>query len=94
MKLCSFMLVSCLLLAVPATAEEPTPIPEADSPDARVYANSCGSCHSIPHPKRQYLDQWRHLLDLMYRRVSERNLVPISDEDHEAILRYLTSNAR
>lgn len=91
MKLSILILIAALWV-VPALAA--TPIPDADSPDAKVYVAKCSACHALPHPKRLYFEQWQHMLKLMYLRISERNMQPLSDEEQASILGYLKKHAR
>lgn len=92
MKIHSFVCVAVVLFVMPAWAD--TPIPDADTPEAKVYVRKCSACHSLPHPKRLYFEQWQHMLKVMYMRISERNREPLSDKEQQAILKYLKSHAR
>lgn len=92
MKRLMIMTITILLLAAPVHAA--TPIPDADAPEAKVYTARCSACHALPHPKRLYFKQWEHMLNLMYVRISERSMEPLSDEDQKAILVYLKRHAR
>ena len=68
-------------------------LPEADSPDARLFAARCSLCHALPHPKRLDWPRWRHILRLMHRRAKERGVV-IPPEDWRRIAAYLKRHAR
>lgn len=92
MKKPYFIIAACLISAGPVFAA--TPIPDADSPEAKIYAAKCGSCHVLPHPKRLHFAQWQHMLKLMERRMKERN-VPLPDKaERQAIVDYLKMHAR
>jgi hypothetical protein len=89
----------CLLLATAGCANHrgkagATPIPDAGSPAARVYAARCGSCHVLPHPGRLTYPGWVGLLPLMERRMAERGMLPLSEADRSEILAYLKAHAR
>lgn len=71
-----------------------TPVPNSDSADAKIYVASCGSCHSVPHPRRHTKQQWEHVLKLMDRRIKERKFPPIKESDREQIRTYLLKYAR
>ncbi len=75
-------------------AAVPTPLPEPQSEGAKAYAARCGSCHSVPHPARLNLQQWRHMLTVMERRMAERRMASMTETEREAILDYLTAHAR
>ena len=72
----------------------PTPIPEADSAPARLYADKCGLCHALPHPKRHSAGEWPALITLMEQRMSERGLDPLTPEQRQQLLGYLQRNGR
>ncbi len=72
----------------------PTPIPMAQSPAAVLYAEKCGACHAVPHPKRNTVTEWQHLFVLMEQRMTERDMAAFSDEQREMLMRYLQNNAR
>jgi hypothetical protein len=84
-------LITCLL-AAPAYAT--TPIPDADSPEAKVYVAKCSVCHVLPHPKRLSFSGWKHMLKLMDQRMEERGMSPLAPEEREAIETYLKRHAR
>jgi hypothetical protein len=85
------ILITCLL-APPVYAA--TPIPDADSPQAKVYAEKCTVCHVLPHPKRLSFNGWKHMLTLMDQRIEERNMSPLEPEERQAIETYLKRHAR
>jgi len=69
-------------------------IPDAKSPDAQVYANHCASCHVLPHPARLDWEGWRNMLYLMEKRMEERGVDKPTDEQWQAIARYVRYHAR
>jgi hypothetical protein len=91
MKTLYLTLITCML-AAPAYAT--TPIPDADSPEAKVYVEKCGVCHVLPHPKRLSFNSWKHMLKLMDQRIAERDMSPLEPEEREAIETYLKRHAR
>jgi len=68
-------------------------IPDADSLDAKVYANYCASCHVLPHPARLDWQGWRNMLYLMEKRMEERGMDRPTAEQWQAIARYVKSHA-
>jgi len=70
------------------------PIPDADTPQAKVYAARCSVCHALPHPKRLDWEHWRHMLDVMDTRMAQRGMPALSDEDRRMISAYLEHHAR
>ncbi len=71
-----------------------TPIPDSESPEARVYQARCGVCHSLPHPKRLTFEQWENMLSVMEKRIAEKNMKPLTPEEKEKILAYLKRYGR
>jgi hypothetical protein len=69
-------------------------IPDAESADAQVYMQTCAACHALPHPGRLDWQDWRDMLYLMDRRMDERGFDKPSQEEWQAMARYLKSNAR
>jgi len=82
------------LAALAACAGAPTPLPEADSADARLYAARCGACHSVPHPARHTAKEWDHVLRLMDERMAQKGLAPLAGAERERVVAYLTRHAR
>ena len=83
-----------VMLSVAGCASGPTPLPDAQSSAAALYAEKCGTCHAVPHPKRNTAAEWRRLFALMEQRMAERHVPPFSAEERETLLNYLQSNAR
>jgi hypothetical protein len=72
----------------------PTPIPDPDSAAAQLYIDKCSACHAVPHPKRNTVDDWHHLIPLMEQRMAERGKEPLTDEERETLMKYLDTHAR
>jgi len=84
------IMLTLMLLPGLAAAE----IPDAGSADARVYENHCTACHALPHPGRLGWQGWRNMLYLMEKRMDERGMEKPTDEQWQAIARYLKAHAR
>jgi len=69
-------------------------IPDADSPDGKLFAARCSTCHALPHPKRLDWQHWRHMLGLMKQRMDERGVAEPSKEEWRRIASYLKAHAR
>ena len=91
MKKIEILVISALLAAC---ADKPTPIPDATSSAGELYAAKCGSCHSIPHPKRHSLGQWEHMIGLMEKQMKQKGMTPLSEEERSALFDYLKRNSR
>jgi hypothetical protein len=89
----------CLLLATAGCTIQTgkpgaTPIPDAGSPAAQLYAKRCGPCHAVPHPARLAYPGWVQLLPVMERRMAESGMQPLSEAERNEILAYLKAHAR
>ena len=85
---------SLLVMGLGSCATSPTPLPDAQSAAAQLYAKKCGACHSVPHPTRNTIAQWRHLMEVMKLRMAEQNVAALSMDEEQAILSYLEQHAR
>jgi len=69
------------------------PLPEAGSPEARLYAERCGGCHSPYQPGLQTAAMW----DLTVARMEATRMraagIRLRESDRRAIHDYLTRNA-
>jgi len=83
--------VLCLMFTAPAWA---TDIPDADSDAARLFAQHCSACHSLPHPKRLDWPHWRSMLHVMQQRMHERGVAEPSPEEWRQIAGYLKGHSR
>ncbi len=88
----SILIATAVLLAWGCA--QTTPIPEPESKEAQVYAARCGSCHSLPHPKRSGYEHWEHLVSVMESQLEHRGMPPLTEEDRTAILAYLKTHSR
>jgi cytochrome c5 len=87
-------LILIMAMTIGGCASSPTPLPDAQSDAARLYSEKCGVCHSVPHPRRNNMAQWRHLLDIMKLRMQEKGMQTLSANDEQVILDYLERHAR
>lgn len=86
--------VLIVVTSVAGCAGGPTPLPDPQSPAAALYAEKCGACHAVPHPKRNTAAEWRRLFALMQQRMAERHMAAFTPEEKKTLLNYLLSNAR
>jgi len=86
--------LSLIALVLGACASTPTPLPDPLSASAQLYVEKCGACHSVPHPQRNTVDEWRHLLSVMDQRIEEKGMSPLSAQHRKGIQDYLDRYAR
>ena len=85
-----------LLLAACQPAQTPPrpPLPDADSPGARLVAERCGQCHAPPEPSRHSAEEWPSVVERMrVHMVRQANQV-LNDEETRIVLDYLKEHAR
>ena len=81
-------------LFLPFCGRKLTPIPEMESPEAKVYITRCSGCHALPHPSRLDMVRWRKIIEVMKIRMKERGYPPMTEEEEKMILRYLQKHSR
>ena len=80
-------------------------VPDLDTPDGRVFAQRCGSCHGkpfgehgvthgVPDPRFRTMKEWQDVLPTMDRLIHESGLPPLTKPEREAIIRYLSRHAK
>jgi hypothetical protein len=73
-------------------------IPDLDTLDGRVYAQSCGGCHirghGVPDPWFRTMAEWQEVLPKMNRLIREKGLPPLTQSERESIVRYLSLHAK
>lgn len=69
-------------------------IPEMYSPSAQTYIRRCMSCHTLPHPSQFDIQRWIKIINVMKKRMEERNHPPLTEEEEKMILDYLKKYAR
>jgi len=78
-----------LLLAAGCTR----PLPEAESPAAKLYVAQCGMCHVAYHPGLMTPAMWEVQVARMDEQRSRRGLPPLAADDRRVILEYLRAHA-
>jgi hypothetical protein len=62
-------------------------------PDFQRFSHRCGVCHVTPDPALHTADRWANVVDKMAVTVNSAGLLPLSDDDRAAILRFLEQHA-
>lgn len=82
-----------------------TGIPGLETPEGRIYAQRCSACHlqpfgdhgvthGVPDPRFRTLDEWKKEVPRMEGLMREKGLSPLTDQEREAIFRYLARHAK
>jgi mono/diheme cytochrome c family protein len=81
------------------TAPSETVAVEDTGADREAYAKSlfegrCQMCHQLPEPGMLTPKQWKLILTTMQQRMSHANVPPLTEDETERLLEYLTPRAR
>jgi len=90
----AFRSVSAAAIGLILSACAGVQIPGSGSEGAQVFSARCSICHATPHPGRHSMPEWLQLLPLMDRRMSERGMPVLDDEERQTIIAYLQQYAR
>jgi hypothetical protein len=82
-----------------------TGIPDLSTPDGRVFAQRCAACHlqpfgehgvthGVPDPRFQTVPEWEKELARMKGLMREKGLLPLTESERAAIMRYLSRHAK
>lgn len=89
------LLILLILVLAAGCAGRPTPIPEMESKEAKLYSSKCGVCHSVPHPKHNTYRQWEHTIALMEKNMADKGMKTLMTlEERNTIINYLKRHAR
>ncbi len=69
-------------------------LPDAETENALVYIEQCGSCHAVPHPQRLSAAAWKDLVGVMDVRRKERDHEPLTEAQRKKLMAYLAEHAR
>ena len=69
------------------------PLPDAESPEARLYARECGICHAPYAPHLLKPAMWQMQMERMASLRRQRGLSPLTAREENIILDYLTRHA-
>lgn len=70
------------------------PMPDVDSPIAKLYVDRCGRCHGAPNPGVHIAKEWPPVLHRMQNRMAQKGVKPLSTDEFATLLEYLQKYAR
>jgi mono/diheme cytochrome c family protein len=82
-----------LTLTALAAAGCHRPLPEQNTAAARLYARRCGQCHTAYAPGSLTAAMWQVQIDVMETKMRQYSVAPLTGQERDAILSYLTRNA-
>ncbi|MGD2067174.1 MAG: hypothetical protein PVI57_00710 [Gemmatimonadota bacterium] len=62
--------------------------------DFKLYQMRCAACHELPDPTMKTGEHWSFLIGRMQGKTETAGLIPMTDEEAEAILGFLRRHAR
>ncbi|MCW8943108.1 MAG: hypothetical protein OQK93_08025 [Gammaproteobacteria bacterium] len=98
----SLLLTVSPMMVVHAEESKATPertATEETATERAAYAKSlfegrCQMCHQLPEPGMLKPQQWRLILTTMQQRMSHANVPPLTEDETERLMEYLTPRAR
>jgi len=81
------------LIAILALGCKRAPLPDADSPTARLYVTRCGNCHAPYNPHEMTPAMWETQVMMMEVKMQAAGQPPLSPDERDSILQYLKRNA-
>jgi hypothetical protein len=59
-----------------------------------LFEGRCQMCHQLPEPDMLTPSQWKLILMVMQQRMQQANVPPLTEDETERLLEYLTARAR
>ncbi|HVM97692.1 MAG TPA: hypothetical protein VMT89_14955 [Candidatus Acidoferrales bacterium] len=84
---------ACLFLASVVVSGCSQPLPEADTPAAKLYAARCNSCHRVFPPSSLKFEMWKLKVDAMQGEIVRHGLPALTPEEKATLLDYLKRNS-
>ena len=69
-------------------------VPEANTADAKAFAENCSSCHSLRHPNVHTAQEWEEVVNVMEMKREKRGMAKTEEATRLQILAYLKRNAK
>jgi len=74
-------------------------VPEETDAEREAYAKSlfegrCQMCHQLPEPDMLRPKQWKLILTTMQQRMQHASVPPLTEDETERLLEYLSGRAR
>ena len=69
------------------------PLPEMDTYPGQLYVKRCGGCHPAYNPRTLTPAMWKVWVDAMAPKIAQAGLAPLTPEERQVIMAYLTRNA-
>ena len=63
--------------------------------DEKLFELRCGiGCHQLPEPSMLKAKQWQRVMVTMEKRMAQAEMAPLTQDERERLLAYLTQYAR
>ncbi len=89
-----WLLAGGAVFGVPLFGGCNAPLPEPESPGAKVYASRCNTCHRLYAPRALTYEMWKMKVALMQGEMVRRGLPPLTRDERELLLEYLQRHSQ
>lgn len=59
-----------------------------------LFEARCALCHQLPDPAQLKAEQWKKVMSVMQKRMEQKGMPPLPEDEMELISAYLSQNAR
>lgn len=59
-----------------------------------LFEGRCQMCHQLPEPDMLTPSQWKLILMVMQQRMQQANVPPLTEDETERLMEYLSARAR
>lgn len=87
------LLLPVLLMAGAASAEQAAS-GAARYSDKVLFESRCALCHQLPEPGALKSGQWQRVIVTMQKRIRQRGMVPLTEDEQAQILAYLSARSK
>ncbi|MGK7346817.1 MAG: c-type cytochrome [Candidatus Nitrospinota bacterium M3_3B_026] len=84
---------TAVLLALFAALARPAGAGDADE-GGEIFNTICAICHQLPDPSFLRISQWKVVLETMRKRMEQKGMVPLSEDEERKVLEYLKKNTK
>jgi len=80
-------------LPPPGAGISPEPLPQAESPGAKLLQQHCANCHGAPLPNTHSAEVWPSVVYRMQTRIITKAYQPLTELEVTTLIEYLQRNA-
>jgi mono/diheme cytochrome c family protein len=87
-QIVAYLTQHALRPAAPRTPESP------ETPELALFRQTCSRCHALPDSASHTAEEWPLVVERMRKNMETMGRPGISDQEQDAIVRYLQGRAR